>query len=162
MDLDVRPGELVGLIGANGAGTTTTVECLQGQRRPERDGAARDGDELLVAFDLADRRRSFVGSMSGGGRHRLSLVTGLLNAPHLVVLDELTRGLDLAARRDVWAAIAELRRTGTAVLLVTHETRARASRPRRCGRLRVRQRGGPARPRWSLSATAERDPFVTA
>jgi ABC-type multidrug transport system ATPase subunit len=35
LDLDVMPGEVLGLIGANGAGKTTTVECIQGLRRPD-------------------------------------------------------------------------------------------------------------------------------
>jgi ABC-2 type transport system ATP-binding protein len=39
----------------------------------------------------------------------------------LVILDELTQGLDPSARRSVWAAIDQLRVEGTAVLLVTHE-----------------------------------------
>jgi ABC-2 type transport system ATP-binding protein len=38
-----------------------------------------------------------------------------------VILDELTQGLDPAARRDVWSAVAQLRDAGTTVLLVTHE-----------------------------------------
>src|SRR5262249_51656545 len=46
----------------------------------------------------------------------------LLNRPRLVVLDELTQGLDPAARRDVWDAIRALRDAGTTVLLVTHYT----------------------------------------
>jgi ABC-2 type transport system ATP-binding protein len=45
----------------------------------------------------------------------------LLNQPRLVILDELTQGLDPAARRDVWNAVDQLRDTGTTVLLVTHE-----------------------------------------
>ena len=45
----------------------------------------------------------------------------LLNRPRLVILDELTQGLDPAARRDVWAAVGQLRDEGTTVLLVTHE-----------------------------------------
>jgi ABC-2 type transport system ATP-binding protein len=35
LDLDVAKGEIVGLIGANGARKATTVECLQGLRRPD-------------------------------------------------------------------------------------------------------------------------------
>ena len=38
-----------------------------------------------------------------------------------MILDELTQGLDPAARRTVWAAIDQLRADGTSVLLVTHE-----------------------------------------
>jgi ABC-2 type transport system ATP-binding protein len=165
LDLDVLPGEVLGLIGANGAGKTTTVECLQGLRRPDagtirvlgmdplRDAArlrglvgsqlqdsglpdrmrvhealtlfsgrrARDGDLLLERFGLAGRRGSHFGAMSGGERQRLFLVLALLNQPRLVILDELTQGLDPAARREVWAAVAQLRDAGTTVLLVTHE-----------------------------------------
>jgi ABC-2 type transport system ATP-binding protein len=82
---------------------------------------ARDGDELLEQFGLAQRRRSAFASLSGGERQRLFLVLALLNRPRLVILDELTQGLDPAARRDVWAAVRQLHEGGTTVLLVTHE-----------------------------------------
>ena len=59
--------------------------------------------------------------MSGGEQQRLFLVLALLNRPRLVILDELTQGLDPAARREVWSAVAQLRDAGTTVLLVTHE-----------------------------------------
>ena len=81
----------------------------------------RDGEELLEQFGLAERRRSAFASLSGGERQRLFLVLALVNCPRLVVLDELTQGLDPAARRNVWAAVDQLRADGTAVLLVTHE-----------------------------------------
>lgn len=165
LDLEVHAGEVVGLIGANGAGKTTSVEILQGLRRqdsgearvlgldPHRDAdrlrrlvgsqlqssglpdrlrvgeavrlfagpRATDADRLLEQFGLAHRRRYPFAGMSGGERQRLFLVLALLNRPHLVVLDELTQGLDPAARRDVWEAVAQLRDGGTTVLLVTHE-----------------------------------------
>src|SRR5258705_13780549 len=82
---------------------------------------ARDADELLTQFGLAQRRRSAFAGLSGGERQRLFLVLALLNQPRLVILDELTQGLDPAARREVWAAVAQLREDGTTVLLVTHE-----------------------------------------
>jgi ABC-2 type transport system ATP-binding protein len=82
---------------------------------------ARDADELLTQFGLAQRRRSAFAGLSGGERQRLFLVLALLNQPRLVILDELTQGLDPAARREVWAAIRQLRDAGTTVLLVTHE-----------------------------------------
>ncbi len=82
---------------------------------------ARDGGELLEQFGLAQRRRSVFSSLSGGERQRLFLVLALLNRPRLVILDELTQGLDPAARRNVWAAVRELNDDGTTVLLVTHE-----------------------------------------
>ena len=80
-----------------------------------------DREDLLEQFGLAERRRSPFASLSGGERQRLFLVLAVVNRPRLVILDELTQGLDPAARRGVWAAIDELRGAGTTVLLVTHE-----------------------------------------
>jgi len=77
-------------------------------------------DGLLVALGLAEHRGQAFSALSGGQRQRLFLVLALLNRPKLVILDELTQGLDPAARRDVWDAIRSLRDAGTTVLLVTH------------------------------------------
>jgi ABC-2 type transport system ATP-binding protein len=82
---------------------------------------AKDGEALLEQFGLAHRRRYPFAGMSGGEQQRLFLVLALLNQPRLVILDELTQGLDPAARREVWTAVAQLRDAGTTVLLVTHE-----------------------------------------
>lgn len=191
LDLDVHAGEVVGLIGANGAGKTSTVECIQGLRRPDageirvlgldpmtqaeqlrplvgsqlQDSAlpdrlrvseavelfstrrARDGGELLEQFDLTKRRQSAFASLSGGERQRLFLVLALLNRPRLVILDELTQGLDPSARRNVWAAVGKLQDAGTTVLLVTHEMEEAEAL---CGRVvvmregRVLDQGAPA------------------
>src|SRR5262249_22240674 len=80
---------------------------------------ARKGGELLERFGLAQRRRSGFSSLRGGGAQRS--VLALLTSPRLVILDELTQGLDPAARRNVWAAVRQLHEDGTTVLLVTHE-----------------------------------------
>jgi ABC-2 type transport system ATP-binding protein len=82
---------------------------------------AREGGELLERFGLAKRQRSAFSTLSGGERQRLFLVLALLNRPRLVILDELTQGLDPAARRNVWDAVRRLHDDGTTVLLVTHE-----------------------------------------
>jgi ABC-2 type transport system ATP-binding protein len=82
---------------------------------------ARDGAQLLAEFGLAERGRSAFAALSGGEQQRLFLVLALLNRPRLLILDELTQGLDPAARRTVWLAVDRLRDTGTTVLLVTHE-----------------------------------------
>jgi ABC-2 type transport system ATP-binding protein len=83
--------------------------------------SGQGGEELLEQFGLSARRRSAFVSLSGGERQRLFLVLALVNRPPLLILDELTQGLDAAARHGVWAAIEELRKDGTTVLLVTHE-----------------------------------------
>jgi ABC-2 type transport system ATP-binding protein len=82
---------------------------------------AAPGDLLLEQFGLGHLRKSPFAGLSGGEQQRLFLVLALLNRPRLVILDELTQGLDPAARREVWSAVVQLRNTGTTVLLVTHE-----------------------------------------
>jgi ABC-2 type transport system ATP-binding protein len=79
------------------------------------------GDDLLAQLGLVGKRRAPFAGLSGGERQRLFLVLALLHRPRLVILDELTQGLDPAARREVWSAVAQLRDAGTTVLLVTHE-----------------------------------------
>ena len=106
-----------------------------------------EGDQLLERFGLQERRRSPFAGLSGGERQRLFLVLALLDEPRLLVLDELTQGLDPAARREVWSAVAQLRDSGTTVLLVTHEL---AEAEALCGRVvamragRVLDAGTPA------------------
>src|SRR5947208_8011127 len=97
------------------------AEAIELFRDPRHQGSRAAVDGLLVAFGLAEHRRKAFSSLSGGERQRLFLVLALLNRPRLVILDELTQGLDPAARRTVWDAIRQLNDEGTTVLLVTHE-----------------------------------------
>jgi len=76
--------------------------------------------ELLGRLGLADKRDAFYAKLSGGQQQRLSVALALIGRPRVAVLDELTTGLDPNARREVWELIADIRRTGVTVLLVTH------------------------------------------
>ncbi|WP_405665576.1 ABC transporter ATP-binding protein [Streptomyces sp. NBC_01166] len=58
--------------------------------------------------------------LSGGQKQRLFIALALIGNPRVVVLDELTTGLDPRARRDTWRLIEEIRAGGVTVLLVTH------------------------------------------
>ncbi|MFE5090041.1 ABC transporter ATP-binding protein [Streptomyces sp. NPDC056638] len=58
--------------------------------------------------------------LSGGQKQRLSIALALVGNPKVVVLDELTTGLDPRARRDTWKLIEDVRDSGVTVLLVTH------------------------------------------
>ena len=55
IDLDVRPGELLGLIGPNGAGKSTTVKILTGQVLAD-EGTVMVGGEDILKDPLAARR----------------------------------------------------------------------------------------------------------
>ena len=62
IDLDVRPGELVTLIGANGAGKTTTLKALAGILRPAAGRIHYNGGEITgrPAFELVRRGLALV------------------------------------------------------------------------------------------------------
>ena len=76
--------------------------------------------ELLKFFSLEQFEKSQVNKLSGGERQRLSVALALINQPDIVFLDELTTGLDTAARRDVWRRLKELKNKGTTIFLTTH------------------------------------------
>ncbi|MFC5997078.1 ATP-binding cassette domain-containing protein [Pseudonocardia hispaniensis] len=84
-------------------------------------GTARHrADELLERFGLAEAGNRIVRTYSGGMARKLDVAMGLVHHPPVLFLDEPTTGLDPAARADMWAAIADLARGGTTVLLTTH------------------------------------------
>ncbi len=81
---------------------------------------ADDPVRLLERFGLADARSQAVESLSGGQRQRLFVVLALIPRPDVVFLDELTTGLDVKARRDVWNLLDEMRRQGMTIVLTSH------------------------------------------
>ncbi len=81
---------------------------------------ALDWHVLLEQWGLAEKSRSSFSSLSGGQRQRLFIALALVNNPKVVFLDEMTTGLDPAARRVAWDLIKAVRDSGTTVVLVTH------------------------------------------
>ena len=79
-----------------------------------------DYPRLLRQFGLDGLRRSFVSKLSGGERQKLSVVLALIGRPELVFLDELTTGLDVVARREVWRTLKQLKAQGLTIFLTTH------------------------------------------
>jgi ABC-2 type transport system ATP-binding protein len=81
---------------------------------------ALDWRVLLEQWGLAEKRQAGFHSLSGGQRQRLFIALALVNNPRVVFLDEMTTGLDPAARRVAWDLIRAIREKGTTVVLVTH------------------------------------------
>lgn len=79
-----------------------------------------DVDGTLEAWDLERLRNRPFGVLSGGERQRLFVALALLGDPELVLLDELTSGLDPSGRRATWDLVRRVRDRGTTVVLVTH------------------------------------------
>jgi ABC-2 type transport system ATP-binding protein len=75
---------------------------------------------LLRDWGLADKADTPYGKLSGGQKQRVSITLALVGNPRIVILDELTTGLDPQARRDTWQHIEQIRERGVTVLLVTH------------------------------------------
>jgi len=75
--------------------------------------------ELLEQFGLTDAMGRRVKTYSGGMRRKLDLAMSLIARPRVIFLDEPTTGLDPASRSAMWAAIVELVRDGTTILLTT-------------------------------------------
>ncbi|MCT9091501.1 ABC transporter ATP-binding protein [Streptomyces sp. ASQP_92] len=79
-----------------------------------------DWRPLAERLGLAAKLTTRFAKLSGGQKQRLSIALALIGNPRVVVLDELTTGLDPRARRDTWELIEDVRRGGVTVLLVTH------------------------------------------
>ncbi|WP_274995604.1 ABC transporter ATP-binding protein [Promicromonospora iranensis] len=80
----------------------------------------RPADELVELVGLEEQRRVRFEKLSGGQQQRLSIALALVGRPRVVILDELTTGLDPRARRRMWATIERLRDEGVTIVLVSH------------------------------------------
>lgn len=166
VSLTVKKGEVFGLLGANGAGKSTTIECILGTKnfddgqisildmnpKKERKQLFQkvgvqfqesnyqdkitvkelceitevlyknplDFNKLLEQFHLQDKVRNLVSELSGGEKQRLFIILALIPNPEVVFLDELTTGLDVKARRNVWKCLLNLKKQGLTIFLTSH------------------------------------------
>jgi ABC-2 type transport system ATP-binding protein len=109
---------------------------LYGVSREER---RRVIPELLELVNLADRRKSLVGTLSGGMRRRVEIARGLVHSPLILVLDEPTTGLDPVSRVDVWEMLTRIKRERQLTILVTTHYMDEADRL--CDRIAIVDRG---------------------
>ncbi|PZG96772.1 multidrug ABC transporter ATP-binding protein [Streptomyces sp. NTH33] len=79
-----------------------------------------DWRPLAERLGLTEKLTTRFAKLSGGQKQRLFIALALIGNPRVVVLDELTTGLDPRARRDTWQLIEDIRAGGVTVLLVTH------------------------------------------
>jgi len=162
----VEKGEVFGLLGHNGAGKSTTIDCILGLRKKNEGTVTLLGVDpmkkrkqlfdqigvqlqassyqanirvgeiceeiaalyqkptdyrvLLKQFHLETFAKQPVEKLSGGERQKLSVLLALIPNPKIVFLDELTTGLDVEARREVWCILRELKEQGITMMLTSH------------------------------------------
>lgn len=77
-----------------------------------------DTEDALSIVELQEKAGTKFDNLSGGQMQRLSIVLALIGRPRVVILDELTTGLDPRARRRIWSTVESL--TQQTVILVSH------------------------------------------
>jgi branched-chain amino acid transport system ATP-binding protein len=170
VSLEVQPGEVVTLIGSNGAGKSTTLRSISGLTPASSGQIVFDGNEItrvpaheVVDYGIAlspegrhcfsrmtvrenlelgaykragqsldddlervfglfprlkERERQKAGTMSGGEQQMLAIGRALMARPKLLMLDEPSMGIAPILVQRIYETIAEINRSGTAILLV--------------------------------------------
>ena len=90
----------------------------QGRRRGEVEAEAR---ELLARVGLADKADVYPRQLSGGQQQRVAIARALAMRPAVLLFDEPTSALDPELVGEVLGVIEDLARSGTTMIVVTHE-----------------------------------------
>jgi ABC-2 type transport system ATP-binding protein len=77
--------------------------------------------DLIERMGLTEKLNTQYQQLSTGQQRRLALALAVAHNPSLVILDEPTAGLDVNSRSELHDMMLELRRSGTAILLATHD-----------------------------------------
>jgi len=109
------------------------AEVFEIPRRLRAERAAR----LLAMSGMAQFRKRLAGELSGGMKQKLGLTCSLVHAPHIVLLDEPTTGVDPVSRREFWQILYGLRMEGVTIVIST----AYFDEAERCDRLALLHTG---------------------
>ena len=174
LSFKVEQGEIVTLLGSNGAGKSTTLRTISGLLRPRSGGIVFEGaplgsssaesrvkrgiahvpegrrlfsamsirdnllmgaylrtDKVGIAADLeriyamfpilAERQRQDAGTLSGGEQQMCAIGRGLMAAPRVLLIDELSLGLAPRAVELLSETLRKVNATGVAILLVEQD-----------------------------------------
>ena len=176
VSLEVKSGEVFGLLGPNGSGKTTIFNCIAGHYLPNSGRITYKGTEItrlrpdqrsrmgvgrtfqitqpfeeltveenvmagsITHFNhledmrenagsyidivgLSHKRTSPAKELSTGQRKRLELARALATQPKMLLLDEVTGGVDHASVPGLIALVEELRESGMTMMLIEHNMR---------------------------------------
>ena len=87
-------------------------------RKRERERALRAAESVGAKYG---RLSSSIESLSGGNQQKILLARALMHQPHVLVLDEPTRGVDIGAKSEIYTLIHQAAARGMGVLMVSSE-----------------------------------------
>lgn len=77
-------------------------------------------DEVLAAVGMEHAKEKMPFELSGGEQQRIAIARALLNHPKVIIADEPTGNLDPETAENIVTLLKEITRTGTAVVMSTH------------------------------------------
>ena len=95
------------------------LELIAGIYGQNSKTANKNAHEIAQKFGLKNELNKKAKNLSGGMQRRLSIAMALISEPQILFLDEPTLGLDVLARRELWASIKSLKGKVT-IILTTH------------------------------------------
>jgi iron complex transport system ATP-binding protein len=85
---------------------------------PEMRKRAQEAMEIMEATHLSAK---FVGQMSAGEQRRIMIARALVHQPEMLLLDEPSNALDIAAQRELREALRNVAQKGTGLIMMTHQ-----------------------------------------
>lgn len=95
------------------------LEMIAGVYGMNKATASEKTNKVIFKLGLSKIQKDRAKTLSGGWQRRLSIAMALISEPQILFLDEPTLGLDVLARRDLWALISDLKGKVT-IVLTTH------------------------------------------
>jgi branched-chain amino acid transport system ATP-binding protein len=89
-------------------------------RTPDLKTARERALESLDVVNLLEKRNHFARELSTGQRKRLELARGLAMSPRLILMDEVTGGVDQPAIAGLIALVLELKQRGLTIVMIEH------------------------------------------
>ena len=150
LSLSIRPGEVFGLLGPNGSGKTTTIDCILQLLTYDKGRIELFGEPMtptsyglkrrvgvvpqnIAVFDELTVRENidfFCGlgefaswrprKLSGGLLRRLNIACGIAHRPDLAFFDEPTVAVDAQSRAQILSGIRSMNEAGTTVVYTSH------------------------------------------
>ena len=90
-------------------------------QKRQRAEAEKEALELLDRVGLKDRKDDYPRQLSGGQKQRVAIVRALIMHPEILLLDEITAALDPEMVHEVLQVVLGLAKSGSTMLIVTHE-----------------------------------------